>query len=240
MNRVSRIFTQNLPTDSHEITLEGDTAHYLLNVLRVKPGQALELVDGAGSMRGAKVLERGRRDLRLELHELETFDNRGPLRVTLELAVIKGERYEWALQKATELGVDVIQPVITQRSEVRLKGDRQTKKTERWRSIMVGALEQSKRSHLPTLNDPLELADLPKVDDNGIMLAPGHGRGWPNTVPGWLRVLIGPEGGFAEEEIETAIAKGYRTVGLGPRILRAETAAIAAMTLCQSHYGDFG
>ena len=239
MNRVSRIFTQNLLPDSQERILEDETAHYLLNVLRVKPGQRLEMVDGQGGLQPATVSQRDRRRLTLALDPIQTFDTRSPVHTTLELAMTKGERFEWALQKATELGADVIQPLVTEHSEVRLKGDRQAKKSERWKSIVVSAMEQSKRSHLPQLNDPITIDQLPALSGIGVVLAPEQAQGWPSGKPQDIRVLIGPEGGFSDREVQWALQQGYQGVGLGPRILRAETAAVAAMTLCQSHYGDF-
>lgn len=239
MNRVSRIFTQNFDPDSPQITLQGDTAHYLLNVLRVKTGQPLELIDGNGLMRPAVVAERGRRDLTLDAQVVQTLDNRGPLRLTLELAMTKGERFEWALQKATELGVDAIQPLITQRSEVRLNDDRQAKKHARWQAIVIAAVEQSKRSHVPKLHSPIDITELAPLTHAGLILAPGQAGDWPGQVIQTLRVLIGPEGGFTDDEVQWALDHGYQGIGLGPRILRAETAAAAAVTLCQSRYGDF-
>lgn len=242
MNRIPRIFTHSAPQHSSALTLSGDDAHYLLNVLRVKPGQHLELFDGSGSVWPASVSERGRRDLTLALEPVLRVDNESPLDLTLELSVTKGERFEWALQKATELGVRRIQPIISERSEARLSAERHSKREARWHSIIVSACEQSKRAVLPQLLPLSELTELASITAPtlGLVLAPGQGQAWPSQCPGSLRALIGPEGGLSDDEIAWAQAQGYQGIGLGSRILRAETAAVTVASLCQSRYGDLG
>ena len=242
MNRIPRIFTHYAPQHSPAMLLEGDNAHYLLNVLRVKPGQALELFDGSGQVWPAMVTEKGRRDLTLAVDAPLSVDHESPLHLTLELAITKGERFEWALQKATELGVTCIQPVISERAEARLSGDRQSKRDARWRNIVISACEQSKRAVLPELLAPCALTDLPALTPGqvGLVLAPGREPSWPAQSNGPVRALIGPEGGLSDDEVDWAITRGYQGIGLGSRILRAETAAVAVATLCQSRYGDLG
>ena len=234
MNRIVRVFTHSLPPESTQTLLEGETAHYLLKVLRVKTGQSLELFDGKGHSVYAEVGEVGRRELAVQTQARVRSDNRSTCLIVIGLGVIKLERFEWALQKLTELGVDEIQPIAAEFSDGRLV-EGFTKKRERFEKILQAACEQSLRSHLPTLHDPQPLN---AWSHGGAILAPGGQAGWP-AANAPSAVLIGPEGGWSETELDTAHRLELSFIGLGPRILRAETAAIAAATLIQTTQGDW-
>ena len=235
MNRVPRIFTHPLPNPLSQNLIEGDAAHYLIRVLRVKVGQSIELFDGQGQRMSAEVAQMDRREVRLNCSEIQAVDNRSPIHTTLCLALIKPERFEWALQKACELGVDSIQPLICDRSDGRLT-DKLDKKMSRWQAILNAACEQSQRSHLPTLADPITLAELVPA-----------GRGWvldPTATAGMTptdqptQLLVGPEGGWSPAELELISQKGFTGIRMGPRVMRAETAAVAALSLSQYLSGD--
>lgn len=233
MNRNVRVFTHSLPPESSETPLTGDTAHYLLKVLRVKTGQTLTLFNGQGRQLKAQVKSLDRRDLTVTTGAYEHTDNRSPCRSVVGLGLIKLERFEWALQKLTELGVDVIHPISAEYSDGRLTEGFE-KKRERFEKILQAACEQSGRTHLPDLEAPIALADWTR---GGAILAPGGASGWPASgAP--TAVLIGPEGGWSESELNTARDLQLEFIGLGPRILRAETAAVAAATLIQTTQGD--
>lgn len=235
MNRTPRIFTQTLPPALSNCLLEGHTAHYLLKVLRVKTGQTIELVDGQGHCVSAEVQSLQRRDLMVQTSEASTLDTQSPCRVHLYMALIKPERFEWTLQKAVELGVDQITPVLSARCDGRL-ADKLEKKTERWLSIMTSAFEQSRSSHLPALNAVIGFEDLPHTQQ-GWLLDPTAASGLTD-IGASVALLIGPEGGWTTDELAAAQSKGWQGATLGPRILRAETAAITTLGLCQYLSGD--
>lgn len=235
MNRIPRIFTQSLPPALSEHLIEGDTAHYLLKVLRVKAGQLIELVDGRGHGLRAQVESVGRRDLVVQTQALEQLDTQSPSRIHLYMALIKPERFEWTLQKSVELGVDQITPVLAERCDGRL-ADKLEKKTERWMGILISAFEQSRSSHLPRLNPLMQLSELPTTD-TGWLLDPSADGGFEPAGSN-ISLLIGPEGGWTENELADAKTCGWRGATLGPRILRAETAAITTLGLCQYLCGD--
>lgn len=235
MNRVPRILTHPLPQALNHHLIQGDSAHYLLKVLRVKPGQPLELFDGAGQQMRATVSATDRRSLTLDCQDISQVDNRSPVHTTLCLALIKPERFEWALQKTCELGVDHIQPLICQRTDGRLT-DKLDKKMARWQSILDSACEQSLRSHSPRLSAPIALEAL-ELQGQGYVLDPEASEALqPSTQP--IQLLIGPEGGWTQDEQRLIANKGYAGITLGPRILRAETAAVTALSLCQYLSGD--
>lgn len=235
MNRIPRIFTHSLPLALTACELTDERAHYLLKVLRVKAGQWVELFDGQGRSVRAEVKRVERRSLTLQCEANKAEDNRSPVETTLALALIKPERFEWALQKATELGVDRIVPVISQRTDGRL-AEKLEKKYERWNSIITSACEQSLRSHRPNLDHACRLDQL-EIQGQGTFLDPTASQGF-QTGPAKQTLLIGPEGGWSDTEIQWARDQGCLGASLGPRILRAETAAIAALSLCQYLSGD--
>ena len=235
MNRIPRIFTHSLPLALTSCELKDETAHYLLKVLRVRAGQSIELFDGQGQSVRAEVKTLERRALTIQCQAYQTEDNRSPVSTTLALALIKPERFEWALQKATELGVDRIVPIISQRTDGRL-AEKLEKKYERWEGIITSACEQSLRSHRPHLDSACRLDQL-EIQGQGMFLDPTATRGF-QPGPARQTLLIGPEGGWTEDEIRWARDQGCQGASLGPRILRAETAAITALSLCQYLSGD--
>ena len=235
MNRIPRIFTHSLPLALTSCELNDERAHYLLKVLRVKAGQCIELFNGQGQSVRAEVKTLERRSLTIQCQAHQAEDNRSPVETTLALALIKPERFEWALQKATELGVDRIVPIISQRTDGRL-ADKLEKKYDRWESIITSACEQSLRSHRPHLDSACRLDQL-EIQGQGMFLDPTATQGF-QPGPSKQTLLIGPEGGWSEDEIRWARDQGCQGVSLGPRILRAETAAITALSLCQYLSGD--
>jgi len=235
MNRVPRIFTHTLPPALTQTQIEGEIAHYLLKVLRVKTGQRLELFDGQGQMLPCEVISTDRRNLRLSTQGRVAINNQSPLSITLNLALIKPERFEWALQKACELGVAEIQPIISARTDGRL-ADKLDKKMPRWRSILQNAAEQSRRSHLPVLHEPVPLGEC-TLTGSGFFLDPTAQQGL-RPAAGPVSLLIGPEGGWSEQEQQWAREQRWQGATLGPRILRAETAAVTCIGLCQYLCGD--
>ena len=241
--RLTRVHVSEPLTAGHRHTLEGDAANHIMRVLRLRPGDALALFDGRGGEHAARV-EGFRKDaVIVEVGERSATAVESPLSLTLAQGVSRGERMDWVVQKATELGVSCISPVMTERTMVKLDAQQAERKRLHWRGIAIAACEQSGRDRIPEIGTPLGLPEfLGRVDARAtrVLLSPaGTLRIADLPRPeGGVLVLIGPEGGLAEPEQRAAIAAGFVGVRLGPRVLRTETAAVAALTLLQYRFGD--
>jgi len=226
------------------VELAAEAAHHALKVLRVGAGDTAILFDGRGGQWSATLNPAGK-SLCATLDEFDVSDREPPLALTLVQALPAGDKMDWVVQKAVELGVIRIQPVTAKRSLVRLSGERATRRAEHWRNIAVAACEQSGRNRVPAV---AQILDLPQylglaAQDNALRLvcAPG--------VAGSLRdltaplvavsVLVGPEGGFEEDEMLAARAAGFHPIGLGPRVLRTETAGLGAVAAMMALWGDW-
>lgn len=213
----------------------GDLHHHLANVLRAGPGSALVLFNGDGADYPTTVLALDRKTARLHIDARVPNPSESPLHLTLYQALLKGEAFERVLQKATELGVQRIVPLLSQRCAA--KGAR----LERWRGIVIASAMQCGRSRLPELDEPRPLAEALR-DEAPVrwLFSPHHG---PSPAPAGsasaLALLIGPEGGFSDAEVAEAVAAGWQCQRLGPRILRADTAATVALARAQERFGDF-
>lgn len=225
--------------------LTDSSFNHVVRVLRLKPGASLTLFNGEGGAFAATLREVGKREA--WAHVLEALpgeEMESPLRVTLAQGVSRGEKMDYTLQKAVELGVAAIQPLFTERGGVDLTGERLTRKVEHWRSIVIGACEQCGRNRLPMLQEPRSLTDwLARPIATGLCLllnplAKQSLRGLePPTGP--VTLLIGPEGGLSPAEINQVQATGFTGIRLGPRILRTETAGMAALAALQVLWGDW-
>lgn len=208
-------------------TLTGDEAHHLSRVRRLGTGAPVELFDGRGRSCRAEVANVGKHAVELILGEA-THEARAAVELTLASAVPKGERFDWLVEKATELGVTRLVPLITERSVV----DPRSGKLDRLRRLIIEACKQSGRSRLMTLDDPATLADYlaNERSENRFIAHPGQSFPIPSVLNS-CALAVGPEGGFTEHEIEAAVSLGWRTLSLGPTILRIETAGIAAASV---------
>lgn len=228
-----------------ELTLEGDAAKHL-RVLRLRPGNPLVLFDGTGGEYRAEFLDVDRKLARVLVHEYCPVERESPLSLTLVQGISKGDRMDWTIQKAVELGVSRIWPVFTERSVVNLRGERLEKKHAHWQGVVRSACEQCGRNRLPEvlLPRPLEAcAPLLAEQSLSLLLDPAGGRALPGfqVDPGCqLALLVGPEGGFSDAELAWARGRGCAPVLLGPRVLRTESAAIAALAAMQLLWGDLG
>jgi len=229
-----------------ECALSAAPSHHLHGVLRLKPGDALVLFDGAGAEYGATVLRAGKRGVTVTVGERRTVSRESPLAVTLAQAVSSGERMDYTIQKAVELGAAAIQPLAAQRSVVRLSAERAGRRAEHWRGVAVAACEQSGRNHVPSVGDVLPLGrwlaglPAPTAGERRLLLSPRAGQrlrdlGQP---PRSVVLLSGPEGGFTPDEEAAAQGAGFHPLGLGLRVLRTETAAVAALSALQALWGD--
>ena len=173
----------------------------------------------------------------------ETFAGQveSPLAIHLGQGLSRGERMDWAIQKATELGVSEITPIMSERCEVRLKDERAEKRLSHWRQVAISACEQCGRSRVPVIHPPVLLSDWIKTTeaDLKLVLHPVSEPLASHAKPGRLAFLIGPEGGLTDNEIEQAQASGFQPARLGPRVLRTETAPVVALAVAQQLWGDF-
>lgn len=238
-----RIFSDQRLRAGSQVTLQGDAANHVLRVLRLRRGDALVVFDGSGSDFEAEVTDLGRRDVTVRVSAGRERDMESPLDITLLQGICRGPRMDTVIQKATELGVGRIQPLLTERSVVRLDEDRADRKQEHWQRVAIAAAEQSGRGRVPQVGEPGPLEQLiPAVTGpkTRLLLDPGGEslRGIGLMEPA-LALLAGPEGGLTEQERRLAADSGFRPVSLGPRILRTETAPLAALAVLQFLGGDF-
>lgn len=226
------------------VALPAPIRERLLSVLRLRDGAPVVLFDGSGCD-WPGLLRVSRAAASVELGAAIAADNESPLAVTLGQAIARGEKMDLILQKATELGVSRIVPVVTERTEVRLDAERAAKRIEHWRRVVISACEQSGRSRLPTVEEPVDLAAFAdSTARSGIRrfaLDPEGGAGFAGLNRGQpLALVVGPEGGFGERDRMALAAAGFEGVRLGPRVLRTETAGLAGLAVLQVLAGDFG
>lgn len=237
--RLSRFFIDApLSLGRHE--LPEAQAHYIGRVLRLAAGDAVQLFDGSGREFVGELAEVGKKRVLAELHEERAGLAESSLRIHLGQGLSRGERMDWAIQKATELGVGEITPILSERCEVRLSDERADKRLVHWRQIAISACEQCGRSVLPTIHAPVTLADwLARTEaELKLVLHPVAAPLASHARPASLAFLIGPEGGLNEEEVSQAQAGGFHAARLGPRVLRTETAPVVALSLAQHLWGD--
>jgi len=227
-----------------EVALPEDVASHLLRVLRLDLGDACVLFNGDGHDYDARISHLGKREARATIVAARKIDNESPLRITLLQGIARGEKMDWILQKATELGVHRILPASSDRSEVKLDAQRADKRLVHWRGIVVSACEQSARATVPEVAAPQSLADAAtKRAGRGFILDPFADASLSSLRGIELRectIAIGPEGGWSPRDRGQLVAAGYEGLRLGPRVLRTETAGIAAIAALQALCGDLG
>jgi len=241
--RLTRVHVPGPLTSGHRHTIEGDAANHITRVLRLERGDPLTVFDGHGGEYAARIEEFRKGSVIVSVGEASTVVRESPLSLTLAQGVSRGERMDWVVQKATELGVARIIPVLTERTVVKLDAKQAERKLLHWKGIATAACEQSGRDRIPAIDAPLDLtAFLGGVDRRAtrVLLSPaGSLRISELARPdAGIVVLIGPEGGLADTEQRAALAAGFVAVRMGPRVLRTETAAVAALTLLQHQFGD--
>ncbi len=247
---------QEIPQPGQVVALDNEESHHLFTVLRGGRDLVLNLTDGRGHRFTGRIsgrnVEANRKEVRNEARieiltcELDQEEALAP-HLVLACAVVKGKRFEWALEKAVEMGVHKVIPLKTDHGVIEPGGGKQ----KRWQTIMISALKQSGRSWLPELADVTSLSDFKKAADDFMLFGavPGQvpdAQLWgdfmgskPDPLPGNLTILIGPEGGWSDTEMEYLLGLGARPVQLGPHVLRTETAALAGLTAIQSLRQDW-
>lgn len=241
--RTSRIYHPGPLRTGAIIALEPAAFQHVARVLRLKPGASLVLFDGSGGEYQALLETVARREALVRIERFVSREVESPLEVLLAQGVSKGERMDYTLQKAVELGVGAIQPVLTERSVASVEGRRSVKRLQHWRKVVSSACEQCGRNRLPVVYEPLALRDwLQRHGSAGLRLVlhPEADRGLAeiSRTGGSVTLLVGPEGGWSPAEIAHVETLGFTGIRLGPRILRTETAAAAVLTAVQLLWGD--
>jgi 16S rRNA (uracil1498-N3)-methyltransferase len=241
-----RLFCPVRLSANTSLSLGSEQARYVGRVLRLRSGDALTVFDGSDGEYPANVVTITKQALELNVGKYSSRSTESPLRIRLLQGISRGERMDIVVQKATELGVHRISPVLTEFSVVKLEPERAAKRVAHWTKVAASACEQSGRNELPLIDTPGTLYDV--LDDENsqdglrLVLQPGAEQPLPSIVrpEGYVTVLIGPEGGLSDKEQERAKLFGFAAVSFGPRILRTETAALAAIACLQSMFGDLG
>ncbi|MFU8877241.1 MAG: 16S rRNA (uracil(1498)-N(3))-methyltransferase, partial [Wenzhouxiangellaceae bacterium] len=239
--RTTRIFTGQEIEAGREITLEARAAHHVVRVLRCRRGDRLVLFNGHGGQAEAEIISAHRQHgCRVRILELFEQQTESPLWIELVQAISRGDKMDRVVRQAVELGVGAIRPLVTRRCEVR--PDEFDRRLTRWREIVIGACEQSGRNRIPEVHVPVTPDELVCRAEFRWVLVPGAERALAATgdAQGGIAIVIGPEGGLADEELEVLSAQGFQPRHLGPRILRTETAGPAAIAIVQATSGDLG
>lgn len=224
------------------LRLPEEVFRHAIQVLRLQLGEALILFNGQGGEYRAELIELSKRTASVRLHSFEPLSRESPLELSLVQALLKPDKMDFALQKAVELGISDFQPLLTHRSVVRTDQEKIEKKLQHWQAVAISACEQSGRTHIPQINPPQTLSHYLttlSTTTRYLILAPGSQQNLTTIAPTQkLAVLIGPEGGFSDQELELCLAAGMHGVNLGARTLRAETASTSALAILQLLYGD--
>jgi len=240
--RLPRIYAAQGLGSGVTLTLEPEPGHHVARVLRMGVGDALVLFDGGGGEYPAEITAIDNRRVEVKTGTYRPVECESPLHIHLGIAVSRGERMDHVVQKSTELGVHTITPLFTERTEVKLKGERAAKKLQHWRQVAIGACEQCGRNRVPAIAPLQPLVDWLGSTAADIKFVLHHRADADATplrdTPASVALLVGPEGGLSEDEIAAAERAGFRSLRLGPRVLRTETAPLAAIAVLQDRWGD--
>ena len=239
--RLTRVFVDGDLQAGQRLTVDGGAGNHVVRVLRSRVGDELTVFNGRGGEFGAAIEEIRRDTVLLSVLAHRDAERESAFDLTLAQGISRGERMDWVVQKATELGVTRIVPVFTERSVVHLDEKQAQKKVQHWRGIAIAACEQCGRNVVPAIEAPIAVYELLEKDVTGVrlLLSPGAPLRIADVhADGGATVLIGPEGGLAQVEQDAALRAGFTAVRMGPRVLRTETAAVCALTLLQQKFGD--
>jgi len=240
--RVSRLYVNAPLNVGAHLELDDEAAHYVRSVLRLKQQQDIVLFNGTGGEYPSRFSEVSRKSVRVEIEAFSPRDVESPLKVILGLGISRGDRMDWAVQKAVELGVAQLTPLLTQRCVTKLSDEKKQQRLQHWQHIVQHAAEQSGRTRLPMMGSIEDLPDwLAAQQGLCVFLDPYAEQTLVELQPvdQQVTLLSGPEGGFSDQEREIAKAAGFKPVRMGARILRTETAVLSALTAVQTLWGDF-
>ncbi|WP_058534144.1 16S rRNA (uracil(1498)-N(3))-methyltransferase [Legionella saoudiensis] len=240
--RTVRIYQPGDYQSGQLLELSPEASQHVGIVLRMQAGEPLTLFCGDNREFAATIHTVKKKQVMVMIDAIAEVNKESPLPIHLAQAISKGERMELVMQKAVELGVSSITPIITERCVVKLDKERMAKKLHQWQSIVIAACEQSGRNTVPQVHQPLSLAQyIQEVQaELKLILHPGTSKTWRDYTFGKenISLLIGPEGGLSNDEMSMACAQGFQPLSLGPRILRTETAAITVLSVLQAVGGD--
>jgi len=226
-----------------QFALPGDAANHIGRALRLRAGDALVVFDGRGGEYEAQILRIDRDRVEVKTGAFRAIERESPLAAGLVQGLPEADKMDWILQKSVELGVAWIQPVVCERSVVRLSGERAARREAHWQRVVIAACEQTGRNVVPEVRPTAAFRDWAAQPAQALrwMLAPQAQEPLASQPPpgGPVELLIGPEGGLSERETDIAATIGFRALSLGPRVLRTETAALVALAAMQSLWGDF-
>lgn len=243
--RIPRIYSDNLLNSGDTIQLDERAFQHAVKVLRLREGDSIILFDGSGQQYNASLSEVSKKHACVKTGNAKPIDVESTLSIHLALGISKGERMDFAIQKAVELGVTAITPLYTERCVVNLDNKREAKRLEHWRGVIISACEQCGRNRLPELHQPVDIRKnfslLPDYELK-LTLSPYAEQSLKQvSAPAKeVMIMVGPEGGLSEQEVKTAIEHNFIAVRMGPRILRTETAALTALSTIQVLWGDLG
>ncbi|MHB8165426.1 MAG: 16S rRNA (uracil(1498)-N(3))-methyltransferase [Sulfuricella sp.] len=241
---VPRFYCPEISAQSGTAELPEQAAHHAARVLRLEAGDQVSVFNGRGGEGDARITDIGKRNVTVEIVDWHDVERESPLQVLLAQAISAGEKMDFTLQKAVELGIGNIQPLASERSVVRLSGERAEKRVAHWQGVVIAACEQSGRNRVPEVAPIHPLLDWLRQQDGPelrLMLSPLAAVGLRDLPKptGNITLLVGPEGGLSPAEAEAAQRYGFTPVRLGARVLRTETAALAALAAMQTLWGDF-
>lgn len=237
-----RVYVNQPLSPEQPVILEDRAAHHLSHVLRLREHDLVHAFNGRGGCYLARIDRVTKHEVIIVPTQFLDEERESGLNLTLAHGIARGQRMDYTIQKAVELGVRRIVPVLTEHAQVKLGAERVEKRLSHWQGVIISACEQCGRNRIPAIESPLVLADWAAADVNEVklLLQPGAGPslGSLDMRPTAATLLCGPEGGLSENDCRLAAEAGYRPVALGPRILRTETAAVAALAVCQALWGD--
>lgn len=239
--RLTRIYQPQALNSEQIVNLSKEAAGHLIRVLRFQVGDEFIVFNGKAGEFRATIIELNKNTVSVKLGEFDAVNRESPLQITLAQAVLRSDKMDYVLQKAVELGVTRFIPLITAHSTLKLAPARWQKRSLHWQGVMLAACEQSGRTRLPKLENPMtfDLATTSIKAEQRIILQPCAKHNI-NALPPCqsIALLVGPEGGWSENELKCARVADYSPVHIGPRMLRAETAGLVAMSILQAQFGD--
>ncbi|MFT6030358.1 MAG: 16S rRNA (uracil1498-N3)-methyltransferase [Oleiphilaceae bacterium] len=241
--RIPTIYTVSKLAENLETELDNSSAHYITNVLRMKQGEQVTLFNGSGWFFNASITHSTKKYVSVFIDSSEKAQTESSLHTHLGQVMSRGDRMDYAIQKSTEMGVNEITPLMSERCELKLKSDRENKRLAHWQQVAISAAEQCGRATVPTIHPVSSLEDWMKQQSTIGLSLVFHHRDTQNlaqiqTPPGHVNLLIGPEGGLSETEIQQAKQANFIACTFGPRVMRTETAPVACISVLQWLWGD--
>lgn len=241
--RIPRIFVDITLAENTKVALPDSAFQHVCKVLRLKNGNPMRLFNGEGGQYHGELCDVEKRSASVQLMSFEALHNESPLKVTIGQTLSRGERMDYAIQKAVESGVYQIQPLFSERCEVKLQDERLEKRLLHWQQVAISAAEQCGRGIVPTIKKPINIVDWVINCNEMLKLTLHHHSAKPiaqyeQPNNSQIALLIGPEGGLTEQEVAYAKEHGFNAIALGPRVLRTETAPIVALTALNLLWGD--